>query len=364
MINLSTPSAELWSTLEEEYSKALYWMVKQFGGPKQYELMRDDLLRRSSYGEKSMSSEVIDYTSRAGNRWVCFEHSIYYPESHGSHCMPYALCYYETASSLGVFLLGHDSRGGSHDINCVLIFTPHFFQRFSERMGIHGSQRELLMQFVEISPSMMVELSPDEDRGMKRVVVRYPGCTCHGVKRGDHDRVFEIRTVLSDDQLNPSQERKTAKVRLAGDTFNFEPPDMRKHRYENTSGDAFELWRKDMEKMEKAGANIDLVKEAYGLNVIFSTVFLEMKLLDMYNREQMDEFGRHSNELFRYFFNRREEQGDKFVFFTELIDVAKSLAARMGIRKFDWRQFARLVLVRHFKYTEAQAAITVRNNFP
>ena len=132
MINLSTPSAELWSTLEEEYSKALYWMVKQFGGPKQYELMRDDLLRRSSYGEKSLSSEVIDYTSRAGNRWVCFEHAIYYPESHGSHCMPYALCYYETASSLGVFLLGHDSRGGSHDINCVLIFTPHFFQRFSD----------------------------------------------------------------------------------------------------------------------------------------------------------------------------------------------------------------------------------------
>ena len=45
MINLYTPSEELWNTLSEEHFKAKYWMIKQFGGEKRYEAMRDGLLR-------------------------------------------------------------------------------------------------------------------------------------------------------------------------------------------------------------------------------------------------------------------------------------------------------------------------------
>ena len=45
MINLNTPSDVLWATLSKEYEKAKYWMIKQYGGEKRYEAMRDDLLR-------------------------------------------------------------------------------------------------------------------------------------------------------------------------------------------------------------------------------------------------------------------------------------------------------------------------------
>ena len=36
MINLSTPSDELWRVLLDEHDKAIYWMKKHFGGEKRY----------------------------------------------------------------------------------------------------------------------------------------------------------------------------------------------------------------------------------------------------------------------------------------------------------------------------------------
>ena len=87
MINLQTKSDELWRVLPEEHDKAIYWLKKHFGGEERYEKMRDDLLIRCRRAGWPMASEVVDYTSKRGNRWVCFEQATYYPECHGSHCM-------------------------------------------------------------------------------------------------------------------------------------------------------------------------------------------------------------------------------------------------------------------------------------
>ena len=75
MINLNTPSDVMWATLAKEYEKAKYWMIKQFGGEKRYEAMRDDLLRKCAYSQRPMLSKPVYYTSSEGNRWICFENA-------------------------------------------------------------------------------------------------------------------------------------------------------------------------------------------------------------------------------------------------------------------------------------------------
>ena len=213
MINLKTSSEELWRVLPEEHDKAIYWMKKHFGGEARYEKMRDDLLIRCRMAQWPMSSEVVDYTSKAGNRWVCFEHATYYPERHGSHCMPYAFCYYETAVSLGLFSVCFHSQYGMDRASSIIIYTPHFFQRYCERMGFKGSPREILMRFMRKSPLIAAALLPKKKNELQKVVMRFPGCICHGIARRDHPKVFEVRTLLKDVQLSGRQSKDTQELR-------------------------------------------------------------------------------------------------------------------------------------------------------
>lgn len=217
MINLKTSSEELWRVLPEEHDKAIYWMKKHFGGETRYERMRDNLLIRCRLTRLPMSSEVVDYNSKEGNRWICFEHATYYPERHGSHCMPYAFCYYETAVSIGVFSLGFHSVNGRDEVSSVFVYTPHFFQRYCERMGVKGSPRGILMSFMRKSPLITVALLPKDEDGMQRVMLRFPGCVCPGIARKDHARVFEVRTLLTDEQLSGKQSHDTRELREYGE---------------------------------------------------------------------------------------------------------------------------------------------------
>lgn len=221
MLQLKTSSEELWRVLPEEHDKAIYWLKKHFGGEERYEKMRDDLLIRCRRAGWPMASEVVDYTSKRGNRWVCFEQATYYPECHGSHCMPYAFCYYETAVSLGVFSLGFTQMNGMDHVHSVFIYTPHFFQRYCERMGIKGSPRRVLMSFMEMSPLITVALLPKEDDDLQKIIVRFPGCVCHGIARKDDRHVFEVRTLLTDGQLSGKQSQDTQEVRKYGDFLRF-----------------------------------------------------------------------------------------------------------------------------------------------
>ncbi len=217
MINLKTNSKELWRVLPEEHDKALYWLKKHFGGEDRYEMMRDDLLIRCRQARWPIASEVVDYTSKEGNRWVCFEQATYYPERHGSHCMPYAFCYYETAVSLGVFSLGYHSENGRDEVGSIFIYTPHFFQRYCERMRVKGSPKGILMSFMKMSPLITTALLPKDEDGLQKVIVRFPGCVGHGIARRDHERVFEVRTLLTDGQLSGKQSQDTQELREYGD---------------------------------------------------------------------------------------------------------------------------------------------------
>lgn len=340
MINLSTSSDELWRVLPEEHDKAVYWMKKHFGGEKSYEKMRDELLRRCVSESKPLISEIIDYTSKEGNHWVVFEQSTYYPESMGSFCMPVAMCYYETAASLGVFSIGYTHINGVDRANSIIIYTPHFFQRYAERMNIEGGPRDILVKYLEMANSFSISPMPSDD-GQKKIIIRIPGCTCHGIMREDGRDVYEVRTILTDEQLSYKQSRETKKVREMGDAMRFEPRDMRVARLKN-SDDAFEDYCQEMEHLESLGIDTTGAQKGMILTGLIGELFHKMGLIDRMDDDFRDYFSRQAKMPIHYFLNRESEQGDQFDHRTEFVKLAREIAARIGIRKFNWREFQRL----------------------
>ena len=70
MINLSTPSDELMKIIRIEHNKALYWLKRHYGGDAGYEKMRDQLLRDCVSANGNLASDVVEYNSKDGNKWL------------------------------------------------------------------------------------------------------------------------------------------------------------------------------------------------------------------------------------------------------------------------------------------------------
>jgi hypothetical protein len=358
MINLYTPSEELWNTLSEEHFKAKYWMIKQFGGEKRYEAMRDGLLRRCAYGQHSMASDVIYYTSGAGNHWICFENATYYPDAYGANSRPTCFCYYETASSLGLFMPGFNAES---EMNSVLIFTPHFFQRYAERMGIEGDKKELLLKFATSSSSFAISPMDTDDNELEKIVVRLSSdCTGHGIRRSGDRNVFEIRTILTDTQLSKAQSARTERARNFGDVVKYEPTDVAKRRLE-LSANPLQEFNDKMDKLHSVGVDTSRQEECLSISFTISQIFMKMGIASIYDIDFWDRYNEVSHDPIVYFFKRREEQGKGFMTFKELVATARDIAARMGIRKFAWREFAFELLVVSYKFSESKALEIVKS---
>lgn len=340
MINLSTPSEELWRVLVDEHEKAIYWMKKKFGGEQRYEMMRDDLLRRCAASGKPLASEVIEYTSKEGNRWVCFEQATYYPESNGANCMPLAFCYYETAASLGLFSIGYMRQYGQDVPDSILIYTPHFFQRYAERMGIKGTPRELLMQFISMTPSFTLTPMPDGENEQKKLLQRMPGCICHAVRREEGQNVFEVRTVLTDEQLSYKQSNETKDARAIGDKIKYEPDDLRSYRMQ-TSGDPVLAALDEIKEKEALGIDMSTAREGMSLYFLLRKIFLEMGLAKEYDIDFWQRYDSECSLPIEFFIKRRKDEADNFNEAIELCSLAKNIAQRIGIKKFNKNEFAR-----------------------
>lgn len=349
MINLSTPSEELWRVLVDEHEKAIYWMKKKFGGEQRYEMMRDDLLRRCGASGKPLASEVIEYTSKEGNRWVCFEQATYYPESNGANCMPLAFCYYETAASLGLFSVGYMRDYGQDVPSSILIYTPHFFQRYAERIGIKGTPRELLMQFISIAPSFTLSTMPDDDSGQEKLLLRLPGCICHVVKREGEKDVYEVRTILTDEQLSNKQSNETKDARTISDKIKYEPDELRSHRLQMSGDPVLAAWD-DIKEKEALGLDMSTAKKGVSLYFLIRKIFIEMGLAKEYNIEFWQRYDSECALPIEYFLKRRKDEAETFNEPLEICSLAKNIAQRIGVKKFNKNEFARHLIELSTKY--------------
>lgn len=360
MINLNTPSGELWNTLSEEHEKAKYWMIKQFGGEKRYEAMRDKLLSRCVYKQCSLASDVVYYTSRSGNRWICFENVTFYPDTLASNSMPTCFCFYETASSLGIFMPGFDAQS---EMNCVLIITPHFFQRYAERMGIEGDKMQLLLKFVTSSCSYTISPLDTDDNGLEKIVVRTSNdWTGHGIRRSGDKNVYEVRTILTDAQLSKAQTAQTERVRNLREVMEYEPEEIVQRKLA-CCANPIQAFNDKMDKMHALG--LDTFRQENGLNysLIISTTFMKMGIATLFDIEFWERYHKVSHEAIGYLLNLCVEDGRNSVSINELVSTARQIAARLGIKNFAWREFAHILLVDSFKLSDSEATDAMKRLF-
>lgn len=219
MINLQSTNTQMMDELLSDRKKALYWFIKKQGGEKAYIRMQDKLLNEACKTKQNVSSEIMEYRSPGGNRWMVFEYASYYPEAKASNTKPYIICFYETLGGIGAFvpITITDSNKSA-----IIIFTSHFFKRLSERLGVCCNSLDLLSTFFQYIPYMHIEYK----KGDNSMLIRLPGSTGWGVLRDGGGLVFEVRTFLTDAQLSKRQLQKISSIRSYAEKVKNEPLDI------------------------------------------------------------------------------------------------------------------------------------------
>ena len=200
-----------------------------FHGDKGYDKMQSELIDKAMKQHDDCRTDVFDYISPKGNRWMVFEHCRYHKDIHYARTMPIAFCYYETYGSVGAFLNGHPQYEGQDGIHAIL-FTDHFFLRFCSRLKIEMRSRWMVQRFLEIIPGIMFQARDEKDQyGRTKVDCRFPGSIGRGIIRKDGP-LIEVRTYLTDPELSKKQLRETKTLREIADRHNFDPQDVKMAR--------------------------------------------------------------------------------------------------------------------------------------
>lgn len=213
-VNLSTPTSDIIATMREEMPKAQYFFRKQFGGKQKYLKAEDALLDKALAEEHDQMTDMSYYISPVGNRWICYTHVVYYPRAKYAHAFRYSFIYYETMASCGAFFPSYSQRQTKDGLvkpkgqpDEVLIFTDHFFYQMSERTGKEYRSKDLIREF--ISTKMEHAMTADEDG---EIIAKFTGGHGFGKELEREPRRLEVRTYLTDKQLNNNQRRKCETV--------------------------------------------------------------------------------------------------------------------------------------------------------
>ena len=217
-INLSTQPAELLATMCEELPVAWYHYRKQIGSSLQYQKHEDRLLDQALEEKRSLVSDISEYISKVGNRWITYVHTEYFPQAMHAMATHVSFIYYETYASCGAFFPlyappSSKSRGKQKKQvpYGIVIYTDHFFLQMSNRTGKKYRSRELIREFVTTRDAHAMQT--DDDGGL---VVRFVGGYGFG-KWWEQDgiRVCQVRTYLNEkggDSLNRRQQRLVEKL--------------------------------------------------------------------------------------------------------------------------------------------------------
>lgn len=217
-INLSTQPRELLDTMCEELPVAWYHYRKQIGSTLQYQKHEDRLLDQALEEQRSLVSDISEYISKVGNRWMTYVHTEYFPQALHAMATHVSFIYYETYASCGAFFPLYappsaKSRGKQKKQvpTGIVIYTDHFFLQMSNRTGKKYRSKELIREFVTTRDAHAMQT--DDDGGL---VVRFVGGYGFG-KWWEQDgiRVCQVRTYLNEkggDSLNRRQQRLVEKL--------------------------------------------------------------------------------------------------------------------------------------------------------
>lgn len=342
MITLSTPSQQLIDELIADEKKAHFWLKKHYHGDKGYDKMRNELLAKCAKTRQQQMSDVVEYISPNGNRWMAFEYAQYYPEADTTYTMPCSFCYYETYASVGAFLVGHNMWDIKGRLRFAIIFTDHFFLRFCERLGVPMRSRWMIKKFVEAIPGFSISCGEKDEHGYTKVDCRLPGSIGRGIVRKDAP-VVEIRTFLTDKQLSNKQLRDTKDIREFGDTQHYEPMDVRIKRLNKAEN--FDVIAKEITDAVKMFKG----EEEECIGAINILIFMMMAYVDLKYAEPEDEkfwrrFGSiaESEKVFDYVKNYSSMDNKEKAL--QLFSIIESYGKQLRIKNYEPRKVMEITL--------------------
>lgn len=299
LINWNSDPKKIAETVAEEVPYALRWLTKKTSNRE----CRQQLMRLAEMaittGEAQCLPTVVEYTSKSGNKWltvVAVDKSGYMLDC----LMMYGLTErYMWAATLMNSTYDAVAIGGANE---VALFTPHFFQRLYERVGIKQDDRLVaLRNFLMLVRMMPVRVEDSRRiRGGKDVFGRLKGCVCYGHMKG---KVLYFNTVLPERHMSignmirtkgfreMSDSEYTTVTELISDAFNQENP---------------VKWVRSRCKMFSLGKRMDsLLTCLVGLRLVFSRMIGEYRcrvsVLQPYDREAGENL---LNEMIDEFYNK------------------------------------------------------------
>ena len=337
MLTVTSSPDEIVKTINSEFKRVTYWLIKNMGGEKKYAQKRDELLLKCKRTRETQSTPAIDWISQAGNRWMTFECATWYKDAQEAFTVPVAFCYYETLGSVGAFL---PARRQFTDESRVIHFTNHFFLRFCQRLGIEMRSRWMVRRFLEILPGIALQFYDERtSAGYQKVDARFPGSIGRGIVRQD-GKLVELRTYLTDMQLNYKQKRETLKLRQSGDAHLFEPRAVLESRLYKSQDLASSILN-EIDRFENFGIDKDDVAMTMSVGILIVRAFCELG----YARPFDIEFWRHHGEaaarpVMRFVQMLKEQNGCTK---NQLDDLLIEVAKADQIKNFDIIECSRLV---------------------
>ena len=335
MINFRTPSDQLMKELFEEEGKAIFWLKKKHHGEKGYERMRDELIARCERMQKTQISDVIEYISPNGNRWMAFECCQYYKKAGLANTAPMAFCYYETYGSVGAYVIGRGEYSLKDATKTVIHFTNHFFLRFCQRLKVPMRSRWMVQKFIEVIPGFLFGSNGRDEHGHLKFDVRLPGSIGRGIMFDDAP-VIEIRSYLTDPELNRKQLRETERLRGAYKLQTFEPLDVRMVRLMR-SDDFSGNMVKELESISVlSGIDKGILASMANIRIFLVEAIIDLGYVRFDDTATWKRLGERTADIdFMDFVKDYPAEGGGMEKARQLYETLKEFGERSGIKGYD-----------------------------
>lgn len=265
----------------------------------------------------------------------------YIKETNAAMTKTIAFCFYETVGGIDAYIplnLGVSSSGGSQG---CLIFTSHFFSRFSERAEVEHFDADMLQRFINALFHFTINLYKKE--GESRVDIKLSGSIARGIKRKGQENIFEIRTFLKDAQLSNSQKRHTDNLHDSVGEGVFIPDKARADRIQQSENHekAFNQEMQDMKTLFcRQGGDPEQLDYMMKVGVWLPNVWIRMGYADLLSKEFLQ---RHAL-VNRDFINDFTGKGCPK---SQFADLVKACSQNMKLKSFD-RQKAEAVITEYY----------------
>ena len=202
-ITYLTPTGIIYDTFREEFPKAKRWSDKLFDNRREYREKQAALIEKANLNNRIyLYPDAPTYTSPAGNQWMI--NRLYLPN------MKY---YGSTIEYIKLFMMYGFTEQYFWVVTCffegdnnefrICLFTPHFVQRFYQRVGLDTSVNRLkvLRNLQQSFYSFEMQITDKKDG--KRGYISYgrlPGCVCYGYC--DKNKALVYTTIIPDNQMS------------------------------------------------------------------------------------------------------------------------------------------------------------------